>query len=410
MDTDSQKMPKEQYDKIIKEILDFVDQFTQVGKNNSNDLTSTFEANHNEWFKVVPFMQDCELYAEGLTKYITAIDLNPTDTQLFNAASYISEFEEYKYSGHEYLINLFHNLGIAWHHLGTIYDNYAIEAFKKSIFYIIGMSSHEAFSPTCYSFRKCSTYLYQALIEEQINLSSPVTFNDPFDSPIIALLDNNDEISMLFRTAYLSCIKIACFVCNVMQPFYKNSGNIYGEIVRDKQKRENNVPEYQNELMWSHYADYHKGICIKYHFQNSLTNLYATSDTSVRYFKDVEYKEDLSVLNLKDSIAIKDAFFVKSKEWEYENELRLLQYDLNAKGDYDTINVPGSIEAIYFGVRCPQKEIESIKKIMEGRKFVTETTKIVNNKRQYVKDEQFIHFFQMVFDSKKFGSLSAVQI
>lgn len=355
-------------------------------------------------------MSNCKLYVNGLIKYTIAINLNPTYNQLLKAASYISEFEGYKFSEHEYLESLFYNLGITWHHLGTTYDNLAIEAFKKYIFYLIGMSSHTAYSPTCYSFRKCSTYLYQALIQEQINLSSPATFNDPFDSPIIALLDNKDEISLLLKTAYLSCVKIACFACNVMQPFYKETNGKYEGIVRDKQKRENNVPEYKNELMWAHYADYHKGICIKYHFKNSLTNLHSSPDTPVRYFKDVVYREDLSVLNLNNSITINDAFFAKSKVWEYENELRLLQCDLNAKSDYDTIDAPSSIEAVYFGVKCPQREIETIRNILTDRMLITETDKLINGKYQTVKKEQPIQFFQMEFDSNNFGYLKAIKI
>lgn len=48
MDTDSKNISKEQYNRISKEISDFVNQFTEVNEDNSNSLISIFEANHNE--------------------------------------------------------------------------------------------------------------------------------------------------------------------------------------------------------------------------------------------------------------------------------------------------------------------------------------------------------------------------
>ena len=397
-------MPKEQYERINKEMSDFkTEYFKRINSNNSSIAISEFERKHDEWFSLVPYMKHCDLYGDCLLIYSNAIDSQITFDSLNKLYSFISEFENYDNSPHNYNQILYHNLGIFWHRLNVLYDNVAIEAFKKSIFYLLGLSSYTLYSPTCYSFRKCSTYLYQALIKEQINLSSPTTFNDPFDSPIIALLDNTtDEISKLIKTAYLSCVKIACFVSNVMLPFERNPKNQIGDIVRDKQKRKGDVPEFQNELMWAHYADYHKGICIKYHFHNSLSKVHSKPNLPVRYFRDVEYKEDLSILNANNSISIRDAFFTKSRAWQYENELRLIQCDLNSNGNYDAIDVPNSIEAIYFGVRCSQRDIETIMEIMKNRVYVDKLETIENKKP--------ILFYKMEFDSNKFGSLKAVPL
>lgn len=405
------KIPNELYERILNEMADFVAKHSHdIGRDNSGIIVSEFDANHDRWFQVVPYMSDCKLYAECLIKYLEAMDVSPNYDRLSKASLYADEFEKYKLSEHKYRIEVFRGLGIAWHHLGTPYDTFAIAAFKKYIFYLLGMSSVNSYSPVCYSFRKCTTYLYQALVNEQINVSSPVTFNDPFDSPVIALLDNDDEISKLIRTAYLSCVKIACFVCNVMLPFDKDPNNPLGDIVYDKKKHEDDVPEFQNELMWAHYADYHRGVCIKYHFPNDFTKLYSEINVPVRYFRDVEYKDDLSALNVSNSISIKDAFFAKGKAWGYENELRLLQCDLSGKGDYDVIDVPNCIEAVYFGVKCSDKDVDTIMKIMEGRELVTETFRWQNGKRETVTDRKPVQFYRMEFDRNRFGALKAVQI
>lgn len=400
-------MANEKFSRINEEMSLFRTKYFRKINNNSEIVISEFESKHDEWFSIVPYMQNCDLYGDCLIIYSNAIDLQLTFDSLNKLSLLISEFENYEHSPHNYHQALYQNLGISWHKLNKLYDNNAVEAFRKSIFYLLGLSSHTSYSPICYSFRQCSTYLYQALIKEQINLSSPSTFNDPFDSPIIALLDNKDEISKLIREAYLSCVKIACFVSNVMLPFNKDPNNPIGDIVSNKQKRMGNIPEFLNELMWAHYADYHKGICIKYHFPNSFTQVHTKPNMPVRYFRDVEYKDDLSVLNAQNSISIKDAFFAKSKAWEYENELRLLQCDLNSKGNYDTIDIPNCIEAIYFGVRCPQRDIDTIMEIMKNRVFITETSKFMNNKLKTIPNKVSIQFYKMEFDSTKFGSLNA---
>lgn len=404
-------MSNERYSRINEEMSFFrTKYFQKIDNNNFEIVISEFESKHDEWFSIVPYMEKCDLYGECLIIYSIAIDLKLSFDRLNRLSLLISEFENYEYSPHNYLQILYHNIGISWHKLNKLYDDNAVEAFRKSIFYLLGLSSHISYSPVCYSFRRCSTYLYQALIKEQINLSSPTTFNDPFDSPIIAFLDNQDEISKLIRAAYLSCVKIACFVSNVMQPFSKDPNNLIVDIVWDKQKRENAVPEFLNELMWAHYADYHKGVCIKYHFPSSFTQVYTKPNMPVRYFRDVEYKDDLSVLNAQDSISIKDAFFAKSKAWEYENELRLIQCDLNGKENFDAIDIPNSIEAIYFGVRCPQRDIDAIMEIMKKRVLITKTTKIINDKLETIENKEPVRFYKMKFDSTKFGSLKALPL
>lgn len=297
---------------------------------------------------------------------------------------------------------LFLNLGLCWYELD--YESRAVEAFKKYIYYLIVVSSHTAYSPTAYAFRKCSTFLYQALVNEQLNLSSPTTFNDPFDCPIRELLNSGDDISNLQLKAYKDCLKIACFVRNIKLPYSieLDNGNI--EYVYNKKKRSKDKKEFLNTLMWSHYADSHKGICIKYQFHNSMTKLGGNDNGIVAYFKDVKYSNgDMRKYSKRDSINLEDAFFLKGKDWEYENELRYLYYDLNNQDTYGTINIPSCIEAIYFGLKCSDKDKATIRKIMSSKQFVKKdldgnaTTKSIES-------------YQMVLDKKHFGQLKAVRL
>lgn len=157
--------------------------------------------------------------------------------------------------------------------------------------------------------------------------------------------------------------------------------------------------------MWAHYADSHKGICIKYHFHHSITKLAGDHNGIVAYFKDVKYSNgEMSKYSNKDAINLEDAFFLKGKDWEYENELRLLLYDLNNQDTYGTINIPNCIEAIYFGLKCSDKDKETILNIMSSKQFVQKD--IEGN----VFTTKPIEFYQMVLDKKHFGQLRAMKL
>ena len=81
-----------------------------------------------------------------------------------------------------------------------------------------------------------------------------------------------------------------------------------------KKKHRKDKKEFLNTLMWAHYADSHKGICIKYHFHHSITKLAGDHNGIVAYFKDVKYSNgEMSKYSNKDAINLEDAFFLKGK-------------------------------------------------------------------------------------------------
>lgn len=313
---------------------------------------------------------------------------------------YLNNSVKYQFSIKQ---TLFYNLGLCWNKLH--YDNRVVEAFKKYTYYLIVVSSHTAYSPTAYAFRKCTNFLYQTLVNEQLNLSSPTTFNDPFDCPIKELLNNENEISYLMKQAYKDCLKIACFMNNVKLPYSKDHNNFFSEPIYNKKKHKKDKKEFLNTLMWAHYADSHKGICIKYRFPNSMSKLDDDGNGIVAYFKDVKYSStEMIKYSEKDSINLEDAFFLKGKDWEYENELRFLYYDLNSQDTYGTINIPNCIEAIYFGMKCSDKDKEAILNIMSPKQFVQKDIK------GNVSTKKPIEFYQMVLDKKHFGQLKAIKL
>ena len=292
---------------------------------------------------------------------------------------------------------LFYELGRCWHTVCR--DDYAKKYFKKFIYYSLH-GFNTKYNTTAYAFRKCSTFVYQSLINEQLNVSSPSTFNDPYDCPVIELLNNEDEISQLLREAYLESIKIACFVKNTKLLYKRN-----GKIVEKLKSKRHQKKEYLNSLMWAHYADSHKGICIKYRFPNDLSVTTGDNKSILSFFRDVEYdSKKLGEYSKKDGILYKDAFFLKAEYWKYENELRFLHFDLENSNPYKSIYIPNCIEAIYFGLKCPDVERETIMKIMKEKQFVE---KDIEGK---VKRTESVKFYQMKVDKDYCGRLVAEEI
>lgn len=391
--------------RYIEEVDKYIKNYeNQITKNNAEQAVSEFR---EEWFVTINCIKGDQTndinskYGKALTIFSKAIGSLPnlTKKDVFGLKGKIYSFDkegETKYK----LDNkaaLFLNLGLCWHKLGDSYRYEAIESFKRYIYYWLIQSFNTAYHPEAYAFRKCNNYLYQSLINEELNLSSPKVFNDPFDCPILELLNNEDEVALLIREAYHSCLKIACFMSNKEIPFGKTGDSINNE------KHLNNKEEFLNPLMWAHYADNHSGICIKYGFSKSITQLSGNNSSVVSFFQGVKYsEEDLSQYSQKNSISPKDAFFLKGKPWEYENELRFLYFDIKGEGEHVQIGIKNCIEAIYFGVRCSEKDQKTIKRILKNKEFVKEGIdgKIIED----------IEFYKMEIDKSNFGQLKAIKI
>lgn len=401
-----ESIDSERIERYIEEVDKYIKNYrNQITKDNAEQAVSEFK---EEWLVTINEEDQTNninsKYGETLTIFSKAIGSlsNLTKEDVLKLEEKIYSFDKEKEA--EYKFNykeaLFFNLGLCWHKFGGLYKDKVIESFKKYIYYKLIQSFKTTYHPEAYAFRRCNNYLYQSLINEELNLSSPTIFNDPFDCPILELLNNEDEVAPLIGEAYRSCLKIACFMKKEKLPYEKDGNTIY-----DKKKNLNDKEEFLNPLMWAHYADNHSGICIKYDFGRSITQLSGNNSFVVSFFQDVKYSdEDLSQYSQKKSISLKDSFFLKGKPWEYEKELRFLYFDIKGEGEHKQIEIKNCIEAVYFGVRCSKKDQETIKRILKEKKFIK---KGINEETMVEKD---IEFYKMEIDKSNFGQLKAIKI
>lgn len=108
----------------------------------------------------------------------------------------------------------------------------------------------------------------------------------------------------------------------------------------------------KNNLMWSHYANNHKGICIEY--KTELFEYLTMLQKFLAFFKVKYSDEPPTVKDLEEKISIVEKImFNKQSEWKYEKEHRVVFFS-----DQDTDYIPIDrqfIKAVYIGSRTETK-------------------------------------------------------
>lgn len=193
-----------------------------------------------------------------------------------------------------------------------------------------------------YKIKNNSLYNYTSINKNTIKLiknhslwfSHTNNFNDPVDPSIKLFNRNSGEYNYL-----LDSIKVACL-----------------------------TTDNKNTVMWGHYADKHKGICIEYDISSILLDK-NKNDFIIRkinYDRTAMINEDINNVNnieLDYLNLLMDLFSIKSKEWEYEDEYRILYYDSERRKN--GLVVPLPIKSIYFGTETPEDDKELIRNIAE---------------------------------------------
>lgn len=128
--------------------------------------------------------------------------------------------------------------------------------------------------------------------------------------------------------------------------------------------------EYNNHVLWTHYADAHSGICIEYDFPDVM---FANSDfPHLNYINKVSYKgipyiqsERISKDGFSDGIkALDDADAIpilvnKTEPWKYENEYRYLTKS-------DKLDATNYIKRIILGLNVDDRIKILINKLSDG--------------------------------------------
>lgn len=196
-------------------------------------------------------------------------------------------------------------------------------------------------------------YAFNDIKNGRLTFAAPSHFNDPMDPLIKAWAEwrrihhggRDDKRLYGLINETLSKIRICCLVDPLRYKVKKKSLN--ADVLQC------------SPLMWAHYADNHKGICIQYKVKPS--NIVDDNKIIVRLF-DVDYDKPFP---LDGDIPFVDSLRVKGDFWRYEKETRLILYSRDKVGDYCSLG-GYEIEAVYMGCRIEPDRRNYLKGLLKG--------------------------------------------
>lgn len=217
--------------------------------------------------------------------------------------------------------------------------------------------------PIVFRYRNDSEYTLDELTQSYIYFPDRSQLNDPFDCypGLLKVSQSPDKLKKLAN--------------NLVLRDYKN----LPRIERRKKMREliekpdllrngihNNLISILNRfgigcftftpsnlMMWSHYSNYHKGVCLQ--FDINKDKKFFNGLELVKYIDDFLIKEYFLD---EDSDPLSHLFYTKSSVWSVEHELRLIKMTAG-KYNFDKSALVGVI----FGMKC---EEAFIRKVLES--------------------------------------------
>lgn len=260
------------------------------------------------------------------------------------------------------------------------------------------------FPKKLFQYRSVSDEKIQSLENDNVWIGSPLLLNDPYDVHIFVEPDVIKKTSAIsFFKSLLPESKWDAVISRVnngedqLEIFIEISdpNNLRFLNMKGLNKFRNEARSYLNKqlqglpdvwsdmrarigvssfservdspLMWAHYAGGHKGYCVEYDF----TNCDVSDDVLPVIYQD-EIFECSYLLDHDKSRQLMITALVKSKDWEYEKEWRMIMLQEKALKPGLIVNVP-TPKAVYLGshmleedkrrivVICKKKKIEVFK-------------------------------------------------
>ncbi len=216
------------------------------------------------------------------------------------------------------------------------------------------------------------------LKHNRIYLSNPANFNDPWDCKPwfnTSLLDDPTQYRLHCDWAFRVWLKHnpgpheSGFLSHVEEKlkdrkFLQSHIDLISQSLHEEAAKRYRVycltTHPDNLLMWAHYANNHKGICIQYE----------VNSPEICAALEVQYSDAFPLYCLHDESIVGNLlpFLSKSASWAYENEYRLVAQESAASNEYSTLKTKdnllslsnGAIGSIIIGCQANAKSIADI--------------------------------------------------
>lgn len=235
-----------------------------------------------------------------------------------------------------------------------------------------------------FKYTSIDKYTIPNLENQELYFSHPSEFNDPFDSKynLIYKGERDDWVHFLRKNGKGNPIEINHTIENqIKKGVLKNKkGNILFNhqkkglrIFNDNMQSINDEESLRaccfskdkdNILMWSHYANEHKGICLCFKSKQIDKGNFLVLDSDqhplfpVKY--DVNLPKQVNMLSNYNPKDLMDFVCTKYCDWKYEKEYRLILFFKNFDGKFTKNFRKQDLEGIIFGLNTPIEDIENI--------------------------------------------------
>ena len=248
-------------------------------------------------------------------------------------------------------------------------------------------------------------YDHRFLSNNELFFSSARRFNDPFDCRIppnyelcsdeqlksrmrIRLKEDNPDLSdkEIDREVEFWFEKKLWSDPENLKQFEENKFNNFGLL---------SLAEIEDDiLMWSHYANSHKGFCVGIdteRFDEFLRILFSTCKILIDVMK-IEYRDVYPLfdpLGINDEEYFKSQFKYKSVHWSYEKEYRYLIFN---RKDFPLQVDKGIIKKVILGCEMPEDHKNEIKKIVKEMNSKVTLYQAVKKKEEFGLDIKEIEY------------------
>lgn len=220
--------------------------------------------------------------------------------------------------------------------------------------------------------------LRHTLESNQIYCPSPSTFNDPWDckphfnteilqDPTERCRHSDWAVDLCNRRTNMSAAELERMRQALQQEPARAAGmlnQISSELAPEINRRYRVYcmgPDVDNLLMWAHYSDSHRGICLEFDLQN---------DVLCAALK-CEYSDRFPLTKLRDDseAALLGVLLAKSSAWAYEHEFRLVAQERGeaVRGvdtlltDNSLLQLPqGALRSVIVGCQSEQDKIRAL--------------------------------------------------
>jgi len=204
-------------------------------------------------------------------------------------------------------------------------------------------------------------YFIDLITKGSMRFSKPSQFNDPFDCCPARLSE--------IPTGALP----HAIVDNVSHHMQKVTGKVVGVSCL--------TPHLRKMLMWSHYGDQHRSVCVGFDTETLLEKCPTNSEGNPAY-KEIR---EVTYTKVRPNTSDTDVIYKKSEEWAYEDEYRIVSFAAQGHPQWGSgvWNIPmESIKEVVFGARVPmtlQEHLVSI--LMRYRPDISRKKAVLHSKK-----------------------------